>query len=90
VFDRFDLAAVPIGAYRPVAMMKPSHLNPEEAIQAALDLKARRALAIHFGTFDLSDESLDEPPRRFRAAAAGTPLGEEGAWVLRIGEMREF
>jgi N-acyl-phosphatidylethanolamine-hydrolysing phospholipase D len=71
-------------------MMKYAHLNPEEAVQAALDLRARRAIAIHFGTFDLSDEPLDEPPRRFREAAATTSLGVGGAWVLRIGEMREF
>jgi hypothetical protein len=45
---------------------------------------------MHFGTFDLSDEALDEPPRRFRAAAMETPLGAEGSWVLRIGETREF
>jgi N-acyl-phosphatidylethanolamine-hydrolysing phospholipase D len=90
VLGPFDLAAVPIGAYRPVEMMKHAHLNPEEAVRAALDLRARRAIAMHFGTFDLSDEPLDEPPRRFREAAAKTELGERGAWVLRIGEMREF
>jgi N-acyl-phosphatidylethanolamine-hydrolysing phospholipase D len=90
VLGPFDLAAVPIGAYRPVEMMKYAHLNPEEAVRAALDLRARRAIAVHFGTFDLSDEPLDEPPRRFREAAAKTELGEHGAWVLRIGEMREF
>ena len=86
----FDLAALPIGAYEPAAMMKPSHLNPEEAVQAALDLHASKAVAIHYGTFDLSDEPLDEPPRRFVAAASNSSLGEGGAWVLRIGETREF
>lgn len=86
----FDLAAVPIGAYRPVAMMQQSHLNPEEAVRAALDLRARRALAMHFGTFDLSDEPLDEPPRRFRDAAEASRLGTDGAWVLSIGETRRF
>jgi N-acyl-phosphatidylethanolamine-hydrolysing phospholipase D len=90
VFGGFDLAAVPIGAYEPVAMMKSSHLDPEEAVRAALDLRARRALAMHFGTFDLSDEPLDEPPRRFRAAAEEQGLGSEAAWVLEVGEMRAF
>jgi len=89
-FGRFDLAAVPIGAYEPVAMMREAHLDPEEAVQAAVDLRADRALAMHFGTFDLSDEPLEEPPRRFRAAAAEAPFGEDGAWVLEIGETREF
>ncbi len=86
----FDLAAVAIGAYEPSAMMRQSHLNPEEAIRAAVDLNARRALAIHFGTFDLSDEPLDEPPRRFLEAAAISDLGAESAWVFQIGETRSF
>lgn len=89
-FGGFDLAALPIGAYEPSAMMRSAHLDPEEAVRAALVLRARRALGIHFGTFDLSDEPLDEPPRRFRDAAAAQGFGREAAWVLRIGETREF
>lgn len=86
----FDLAAVPIGAYAPTDMMKASHMNPEEAIRAALDLRAERALAMHFGTFDLSDEPLDEPPRRFKTAAASSDLGTDAAWVFKVGETRTF
>jgi len=83
----FDLAAIPIGAYRPEAMMREAHLNPEEAVQAAIDVGARRALGVHFGTFDLADEDLDEPPRRFRAA--GKERGVE-VWTLAVGETRNF
>ena len=86
----FDLVAVPIGAYEPRAMMRESHMNPEEAVRAAVDLRARRAVAMHFGTFDLSDEPLAEPPRRFSAAAKLSELGDTSAWVLDIGETREF
>jgi N-acyl-phosphatidylethanolamine-hydrolysing phospholipase D len=86
----FDLALLPIGAYEPQAMMRPWHLDPEEAVRAGADLRARRLVAIHFGTFDLSDEPLDEPPRRFRAAAAASGLGAEEANVLRVGETRTF
>jgi N-acyl-phosphatidylethanolamine-hydrolysing phospholipase D len=86
----FDLAALPIGAYEPQAMMRRVHLDPEEAVQAGGDLRARRLLAIHFGTFDLADEPLGEPPRRFRAAAAAAGFGDERAWVLRLGESRAF
>jgi N-acyl-phosphatidylethanolamine-hydrolysing phospholipase D len=82
-----DLAAIPVGAYLPSAMMRPVHLDPEEAVQAALDLKASRAVAMHFGTFDLTDEPLDEPPARFLAEAARRGLGDR-AWVLRVGETR--
>jgi N-acyl-phosphatidylethanolamine-hydrolysing phospholipase D len=90
VFGGFDLAALPIGAYEPVAMMRPTHTDPEEAVRAARDLGARRAVAIHFGTFDLSDEPLEEPPRRFRAAAEAQGLEPDAAWVLEIGETRPF
>ena len=86
----FDLAAVPIGAYEPQAMMRPHHLDPEQAIQAGRDVNARRVMAMHFGTFDLSDEPLDEPPRRFRAAARPAGYRESDAWILRIGETRPF
>jgi N-acyl-phosphatidylethanolamine-hydrolysing phospholipase D len=86
----FDVAAVPIGAYEPAAMMAEAHLDPEQAVRASRDLRARRALAMHYGTFDLSDEPLDEPPRRFRAAARAAGLSEGEVWVLEIGEMRGF
>ncbi|MFT5135614.1 MAG: N-acyl-phosphatidylethanolamine-hydrolyzing phospholipase D [Arenicella sp.] len=90
----FDLAALPIGAYEPTAMMRASHMNPEEAIQAAVDLKAQRALAIHFGTFNLSDEPIAEPPQRFRLAAQqaelDSSLESNNAWIMAIGETREF
>lgn len=86
----FDVAAMPIGAYEPTAMMKASHMDPKEAVMASLDIKADNVLAIHFGTFDLSDEPLAEPPVLFKEAAASTTLGEEKTWVFEIGETREF
>ena len=86
----FDLAAVPIGAYEPVRMMRPFHMDPEQAVQTALDVDAALAVAMHFGTFDLTDEPVDEPPQRFRAAAEASALGAERAWVLRLGETRPF
>jgi N-acyl-phosphatidylethanolamine-hydrolysing phospholipase D len=84
----FDLAAVPIGAYDPPAMMQPVHLNPEEALQAGLDARAQRLLGMHYGTFDLTNEPLDEPPRRFHAAAVRQDV--DGARILTpaIGETR--
>jgi N-acyl-phosphatidylethanolamine-hydrolysing phospholipase D len=85
----FDLAAMPIGAYEPTLMMQSTHMNPEEAVQAAIDVQANKALAIHFGTFDLSDEPLSEPPERFKAAAVEA-LSVEDAWVIKIGERRVF
>lgn len=86
----FDLAALPIGAYSPAEMMQLWHMTPEEALQAGRDVRAQRFLPIHYGTFDLSDEPPDEPPQRFRAAAAAAEMDPESLYVLRIGETRKF
>jgi N-acyl-phosphatidylethanolamine-hydrolysing phospholipase D len=89
-FGPFDLAAVPIGAYEPEAMMRPLHMNPEEAVRAGQELGAKRLVAIHFGTFNLSDEPLDEPPKRFRAAARAAGYDDDAALLLAVGETRLF
>jgi N-acyl-phosphatidylethanolamine-hydrolysing phospholipase D len=86
----FDLAALPIGAYEPQVIMRPHHLDPEQAVQAALELSAHRVMGIHFGTFDLAAEPLDEPPRRFRSAARAADFDHDDAWILKIGETRPF
>lgn len=85
-YGPFDLAALPIGAYEPRWFMKNHHINPEEAVKAHIDLRARRSIAMHWGTFMLTDEPLDEPPRRLRAAIkkAGIPLSD--FIVLKHGE----
>jgi N-acyl-phosphatidylethanolamine-hydrolysing phospholipase D len=84
-----DLAAMPIGAYLPQALMKSIHVTPEEALQAGLDLGAGRIAGMHFGTFDLADEPLDEPPRRFLAEAGRRALGDR-AFVMKVGETATF
>jgi N-acyl-phosphatidylethanolamine-hydrolysing phospholipase D len=85
----FGLAAVPIGAYEPQAMMRPVHLNPEEALQAGLDVGAEIMIGMHYGTFDLTDEPLDEPPRRFRAEGLRRGLAET-VWTPPLGETRRW
>jgi N-acyl-phosphatidylethanolamine-hydrolysing phospholipase D len=85
-----DLAALPIGAYDPPEMMHFVHMNAEEAVRAAIDLGARRAVAMHWGTFDLTDEPPDEPPLRFRTAADAAGLDPDRAWVMAVGESRRW
>ena len=77
-FGLIDLAAIPIGAYEPREMMEPAHLNPEEAIQAVVALGAVRSVAMHFGTFDLTDEPIDEPPKRYPGGIAGSRARTRG------------
>lgn len=67
VWGEIDLALLPIGAYEPYWFMGPQHVNPEEAVQISLDIKARQSVAMHFGTFALTGESVLEPPERLRA-----------------------
>jgi len=85
----FHLAAVPIGAYEPRSMMGAVHANPEEGLQAGLDLGADRILGMHWGTFDLADEPLDEPPRRFLGEAGRRGAGDR-AFVLEVGATAAF
>jgi L-ascorbate metabolism protein UlaG (beta-lactamase superfamily) len=80
-----DMSLLPIGAYEPRWFMRVVHMNPAEAVQAHLDLESPQSIAMHFGTFQLTAEGLDEPtrdlgialhangipPSRFRALAFG-------------------
>jgi N-acyl-phosphatidylethanolamine-hydrolysing phospholipase D len=73
-----DLGMIPIGAYAPRWFMEPMHMNPEEAVRVFLDTGCRRALAMHWGTFRLTDEPMGEPPLRLAAELArrGIPAGD--------------
>jgi len=63
-----DYSFIPIGAYDPRWFMKDSHVNPEEAVQIALDLKTSHSFGMHWGTFTLTDEPVLEPPVRLERA----------------------
>jgi L-ascorbate metabolism protein UlaG (beta-lactamase superfamily) len=85
-----DWALLPIGAYEPRWFMEPQHMSPEEAGQAFLELGARALVAMHWGTFRLTDEPIAEPPERIRRFFTERGLPSERLWVLDIGENREL
>jgi L-ascorbate metabolism protein UlaG (beta-lactamase superfamily) len=85
-FPGIDAALLPIGAYDPPWFMERQHMNPEQAVQAFLDLGARRLVAMHWGTFKLTDEPLDEPPRRLREEWARRGLPGAALHIPAIGE----
>lgn len=89
-FNGFDLAMIPIGAYEPRWFMKVMHVNPEEAVQSHIDLEARFSVAMHWGTFRLTDEPLDEPPARFVEARTRAGVPEERFFMMRHGETRRL
>ena len=86
----FDVAAVAIGAYEPPEIMKSVHVTPEEAVQAFVDVNARVLIGIHWGTFDLAEEPLDEPPVRMLAEARRRGIDSERAWIIKLGETRRW
>ena len=79
-------ALLPVGAYDPGWFMEMQHMNPEQAMQAYVDLGARTFVAMHWGTFKLTDEPLDEPPRRVRADWERRGLPAERLRIPAIGE----
>jgi N-acyl-phosphatidylethanolamine-hydrolysing phospholipase D len=85
-----DLAALGIGAYEPRELLHRQHMAPEDAVEAAIALGARRSVGVHFGTFDLADENLGDPPCRFRKASRARGRTDDDDWILDIGETRDW
>ncbi|MBI4871795.1 MAG: MBL fold metallo-hydrolase [Candidatus Riflebacteria bacterium] len=85
-FGPIRLAALPIGAYAPRWFMGRVHISPEDAVQAHVDLSSQESVAIHFGTFRLTDEPFGEPERLLQRELTrrGIPVG--CFHVPRLGE----
>jgi L-ascorbate metabolism protein UlaG (beta-lactamase superfamily) len=79
-----DLSLLPVGAYEPRYFMKFSHMNPEDAVLAHQDLQSTYTLGMHFGTFQLTDESIDEPVTKLKS------MQVENFTALDFGESKIF
>jgi len=91
----FNFVMIPIGAYDPRWFMHVVHVGPEEAVRICQDLAAPHVgaplplmLGMHWGTFRLTDEPMDEPPRRTAARWRDTGLEADRLWIARFGETR--
>lgn len=86
-YGPIDVAMLPIGAYEPRWFMHEQHLDPAEAWRAFGDLRARWMLPMHWGTFDLTDEPLDLPPKVLTRVVeeAGGDLSQ--VRILDVGEL---
>ncbi len=84
----YDLAIVSIGAYKTRKYGPASHLTPEDAVKVVIETKSSVAVAMHWGTIEISDESPWEPPVRFNKAANDNGISSEQTWVMKIGETR--
>lgn len=83
-----QIALLPIGAYKPESF-RGMHMNPEDAVQAFLDLKARYLVPFHYGTFILSEEPVDEPLQLLAEAASRAGVSS-AVDVIAEGETRTF
>ena len=91
-FGPIDLTMINIGAYdfRPMFEKSIYHTSPEEALQAAQDLKSKKVLGTHWGTFVLSLEPIMEPPKRFKENAEKFGFKKDDALIFRIGEFKKL
>ncbi len=80
-----DLALIPIGAYAPRWFMSAQHCNPAEAVRIHQALGASRSIGLHWGTFQLTDESRDEPPTALAEAVAAAGLADSAFQVIPPG-----
>jgi L-ascorbate metabolism protein UlaG (beta-lactamase superfamily) len=89
-FGAIDVALLPIGAYEPRWFMKDIHMDPWEAVQAHVDLEARLSVGMHFGTFQLTTEAIDEPIAALALARRERQMSEGQFTVLGFGESRQL
>jgi N-acyl-phosphatidylethanolamine-hydrolysing phospholipase D len=81
---------VPVGAYEPRWFMSEQHVNPMESVRIHHDVGAKRSIGVHWGTFSLTDEPLDKPPRDLAIARQALSVKEADFGVLAIGESKQF
>jgi L-ascorbate metabolism protein UlaG (beta-lactamase superfamily) len=85
-----DVALLPIGAYEPRWFMHAVHMNPAEAVQAHLDLEAGESIGMHFGTFQLTTEGIDDPVRELEDALRTRDVPASRFRVIGFGESVRF
>jgi len=87
-FGHMDLSLIPIGAYAPRWFMKYHHCNVDEAIQIHKDLKSKKSIAMHWGTFQLTDEPMDEPIKLLKKLAPEKNLLSNEFVAMTHGESK--
>ena len=91
-YGPIDLTFINIGAYNffPIMPYKDKsiyHTNPEEALEIAKNLKSKKVIGMHWGTFVLSLEPIMEPPIRFKKKAERHGFKKKDAIIFKIGQV---
>lgn len=81
----FDYAALPIGAYAPRWFMQAQHMDPDQSVQLYQRLRIPVAIPMHWGVFELADESIDEPPEQLRLALEQANIADANFRPIKIG-----
>ena len=91
-YGPIDLTMINIGAYdyRPMFEKSIYHSTPEEALEIARDLKSKKVLGTHWGTFVLSLEPIMEPPKRFKDNANNFGFNKNEALIFKIGQIENL
>ena len=85
-YGPYRLAILPVGAYEPRDVMQANHFDPDEAARAFETLNPTVALGMHWGTFQLTFESIDDPPRRLAAARKARRIAPERFVTTEVGK----
>jgi L-ascorbate metabolism protein UlaG (beta-lactamase superfamily) len=85
-FSPIDLSLIPIGAYKPQWFMSPIHCSPEEAVRIHEDVRSKKSIATHFGTFPLADDGQEEPVKDLAAALVARGIDGGNFRVLQEGK----
>ncbi|XP_033746000.1 N-acyl-phosphatidylethanolamine-hydrolyzing phospholipase D-like isoform X2 [Pecten maximus] len=89
-YGPFDLSAIPIGAYYPRYFMEPQHINPKEAVDIHKDIKSKKSVGIHWGTFKLTKEFYLEPRVQLKEEVKKAELPDDSFVTVQHGETRMF
>jgi len=81
----YRFAIIPIGAYEPRDFMKTNHVNPEEAVRIFETIRPGRALGIHWGTFQLTFEPINDPPQRLERLRRARGIGADRFLATEVG-----
>ncbi|KAJ1942903.1 Protein-lysine N-methyltransferase efm4, partial [Linderina macrospora] len=86
VYGPIDLSAIAIGAYGPEKVFSGVHVSPEQAVKIHEEIGSRRSIGVHWGTFVLTDEPVDEPPQRLADEMKLRGHASDGFTVIKIGQ----